>query len=50
MLFVGKHAPDIFLPNILNIDEYNLVVDENMINVPLMYEPIISYLLKVLIQ
>lgn len=49
-MFVGKHVIDIVLSNILSIDESNLVVDENMIDVPPMFGPVKSYLLKVLMQ
>lgn len=45
-LFSWKHVPDNVFPNILHIDESNLVVDENMIDVPPMSGMMRSHLLK----
>lgn len=49
-LFVGKYVTEIGLPNIPGVDEFNLVVNENVIDVPPMFGFTRSHLLKVLIK
>lgn len=50
MWFVGKHVPNIVLPNIPNFDESDLNTGENVLDVPPMSGPIRSHLLKFIMQ
>lgn len=49
-MFVGKHVLNISLLNVLVIDEFSLVGDEEMPNTEPIFRPIKSYTLKVLIH
>lgn len=47
-IFVGKHVPDIILPNFSNFDESDLTAGDNGIEVSIMFEPIRSLILNVI--
>lgn len=42
-LFVEKYIPNIILHNISNFEESGLAIGGNVLDVPLMYEPIIKH-------